>query len=114
VAEVGVDGGWQASARRWVELIDAGEPHRELLLDPVVLELCGEVRGLRVLDLGCGEGRFSRLVARRGACSIGVDRTSLLIAAAGERHPDGRYVRAAAEASRSLRRRSTSSLATSR
>ena len=98
MAEVGVDGGWEASARRWVELIDAGEPHRELLLDPVVLELCGELGGLRVLDLGCGEGRFSRLVSRRGACSIGVDPTSLLIAVAGERHPDGRYVRAAAEA----------------
>jgi SAM-dependent methyltransferase len=89
---------WELSAEAWIRRIDEGEPNRELLLDPVMLELCGAVRGLRVLDVGCGEGRFSRMLADRGAAAIGLDPTPGLIAAARSRskHP---CVRGRAEAS---------------
>jgi 2-polyprenyl-3-methyl-5-hydroxy-6-metoxy-1,4-benzoquinol methylase len=38
-----------------------------------LLELLGDVRALRVLDLPCGEGRVARELARRGATVVGVD-----------------------------------------
>jgi SAM-dependent methyltransferase len=37
---------------------------------PPVFELCGDVTGLDVLDLGCGEGYCSRELASRGARSV--------------------------------------------
>jgi len=37
---------------------------------PPVFELCGEVTGLDVIDLGCGEGYCSRELAGRGAGSV--------------------------------------------
>lgn len=67
---------WQDSAAAYIALQDAGDPNRTLLLDPVMLDLCGDVRGQRMLDIGCGEGRFCRMLAGRGARAIGIDVTT--------------------------------------
>ena len=41
---------------------------------PAMLDTCGNVNGLGVLDLGCGIGYFSRQMAKKGASKvIGVD-----------------------------------------
>ena len=54
-----------------------------------MLEVCGDVRGLEVLDSGCGEGRFARMLAERGAARVvGVDLCGPLIDAARELAPD--------------------------
>lgn len=45
----------------------------KVMLEPVVLEALGAVEGLRVADLGCGNGRYSRLLAERGASVFGID-----------------------------------------
>ncbi|HKB09011.1 MAG TPA: class I SAM-dependent methyltransferase [Vicinamibacterales bacterium] len=47
--------------------------------------LLGDVRGLTVLDFGCGSGENSLLLARRGAHVIGVDISEHLIALARQR-----------------------------
>lgn len=50
---------------------------------PRVLELCGDVEGLTILDLGCGEGYVGRQLAKRGAASVaGYDVSSGMIAGA--------------------------------
>jgi SAM-dependent methyltransferase len=79
------DGGWAASAEAFIRLIDRGAPERELLLDRVMSRLCGEVAGLRALDDGCGEGRFSRILAAAGAEVVALDRTERMVRAANER-----------------------------
>lgn len=43
------------------------------LVNPVLLRLLGDVRGRRVLDAGCGNGYFSRMLAERDAHVVGVE-----------------------------------------
>ena len=50
-----------------------------------VLDLLGDVRGLDLCDLGCGEGHLSRELARRGARVVGVDISARLLDHARER-----------------------------
>jgi ubiquinone/menaquinone biosynthesis C-methylase UbiE len=38
-----------------------------------LLRLAGEVQGVRIIDLACGQGRIARELARRGAIVTGVD-----------------------------------------
>ncbi len=64
---------WQQSAREWVRFVDEGDENRTHLLDGPMLEACGKVDGLKVLDVGCGEGRFARMLSERGAEVFGVD-----------------------------------------
>src|SRR5438067_5038638 len=77
-----IDSGWNDSAAAYIAFQDRGDPHRKLLLDPVMVELCGDVRGRGAVDVGCGEGRFSRMLADRGASVVGIDATLTMIAEA--------------------------------
>ncbi len=43
------------------------DPMRNALHYPSVLQILGNVSGRHVLDLGCGDGRFDRLLAKSGA-----------------------------------------------
>jgi SAM-dependent methyltransferase len=93
-----IDNGWADSARAWIDHVDGSDTRRRLLLDPVMLRLCGDVAGLRVLDAGCGEGRFSRMLAERGATVAGVDATPEMAAEAARRAGSGQsYAIAMAE-----------------
>lgn len=84
--DLGPDGGWESSASAWIESENReGDANRLLLLDPAVLEACGDVNGKRVLDLGCGEGRFGRMLAFRGASVVGLDLIGMMVQAARER-----------------------------
>lgn len=47
-----------------------------------VLDALGPVAGLRVLDLGCGKGRFARALQDRGAAVVGIDLSSAMLAEA--------------------------------
>jgi 2-polyprenyl-3-methyl-5-hydroxy-6-metoxy-1,4-benzoquinol methylase len=51
-------------------------------VDTALLDLVGDVSGLRLLDLACGHGRFARELARRGAEVVGIDISAALIAKA--------------------------------
>lgn len=56
---------------------------RKGLLDEPMLQACGTISGSRVLDCGCGEGRFCRLLLRHGASYVlGVDLCPTMIEAA--------------------------------
>lgn len=89
--------GWDESSDAWREFVDEGDPNRVYVLDPTMLQVLGDVSGLSVLDVGCGEGRFCRMLASRGAIMTGLDPTTALIESASSRQPEGRYVQGSAE-----------------
>src|SRR5437763_10513637 len=75
-------------------------------VDMALLDLAGDMTGLRLLDLACGHGRFARELARRGAAVVGIDLSAALIAkarAAEDAEPLGvTYVHADAASPRML------------
>lgn len=65
-----------------------------------VFGLLEPVPGERILDVGCGTGRYARELVGRGVDAVGVDPSAAMLAVATTRHaPDGSpaYVRAVAE-----------------
>lgn len=55
-------------------------PFRVAVEAPTLFGLAGDVRGLAILDLPCGEGTYSRAFVRRGAGSVlGIDLSSAMV-----------------------------------
>jgi len=79
-----------------------GNPADPLGTLPCMLDLLGDVAGLRVLDAGCGEGYVARTLAFLGATVTGVDISARLIDIARERDPDGLIDFRVADLSQSL------------
>jgi 2-polyprenyl-3-methyl-5-hydroxy-6-metoxy-1,4-benzoquinol methylase len=76
----------------YIESREAGQSHNELVEEPSFLHLLEAVdlAGRACLDLGCGYGHYSRILAERGASVIAIDRSALMIQAARERNPHAR------------------------
>ncbi len=84
--------GWNESARAWIDVIGTdGDWGRRYVLDaPMMARIEG--RGFRTaIDIGCGEGRFCRMLEAINIRCIGVDPTLNLIEHAKRIHPSGDY-----------------------
>lgn len=91
--------GWQSFAAEYIRFVDEGDSSRTMLLDDVMLAECGNVDGQLILDIGAGEGRFSRMLARRGARTIALDLFWPMVQAARHRSAgQGAIVRSPATA----------------
>jgi len=74
---------WDDAVEVWVEKVRSGsDEYREFMNGPAFKRMVGEVRGLRVLDLACGEGYWARFFAGMGAEVVGVDFSGEMIGAA--------------------------------
>jgi SAM-dependent methyltransferase len=85
---------WNANAAAWTEMSRAGlDRYRDLVNTPAFFRLLPPVDGLTCLDLGCGEGHNTRLLAGQGARVAGLDiAESFIAAAAGQDHGGIRYM----------------------
>jgi SAM-dependent methyltransferase len=84
---------WAAQADAWAAWADEG---REDDVLPLFYDLLPD-DAPRALDIGCGEGRVTRELRRRGHDAIGVDIAPRLVELARGRDSDGDYRVAAAE-----------------
>ena len=78
----------------YLKWLDRNVPDRDRRIPQsveIMLAMLGDVRGIRVCDLACGEGYLARILARRGALVTGVDISRNLLRHARE-HPDGRGI----------------------
>jgi SAM-dependent methyltransferase len=74
---------WDRNACDWIAQVgDGRDLAREVFNNPCFLEFLPDLSERRVIDLGCGEGRNTRLFAMRGAHMTGFDLAPRLIEAA--------------------------------
>lgn len=79
---------WDRSAAAWIAAQgNEGDFSRRRVLDAPMLDRVAQVAPARVLDLGCGEGRFCRKMSALGCDVTGVDPTEALLTRA--RHLGG-------------------------
>lgn len=87
-----VTDGWTDSAEAWIaDMGDIGDFGRACVLDRPMLARVEGGRFANALDVGCGEGRFCRMLGAKGISTVGVDPTESLISQARYRDPNGDY-----------------------
>jgi SAM-dependent methyltransferase len=90
--------GWDASAAAWIaDQGDAGDYGRRYVLDAPMLDRLRGRDFRNALDVGCGEGRFCRMMQALEIVAIGIDPTDALLARARALDPSGDYRRGRAE-----------------
>jgi SAM-dependent methyltransferase len=86
--------GWDESAQAWIDdMGDDGDWSRRHVLDPYLEPLFTKLPLGRVLDLGCGEGRYCRKLARMGYDVVGIDPTLALVQHTKSVQPNLRVIR---------------------
>jgi SAM-dependent methyltransferase len=83
---------WSGSAKTYLDFLKSEDDQlRRELLDPIVLNLL-EPRRKTILDLGCGEGYFTRVLKAAGATRVvGADISPDLVKRAKEQDASGEY-----------------------
>lgn len=72
-------------AEAWIAMSNSERnAYRLGILDEWMQTAIGNIAGQTVIDLGCGEGRFSRMLAGRGAQVVGIDCCERFIGYASE------------------------------
>ena len=89
----GIAARWNDNAEEWARFVDEGrDRYRDLFTFPALVDLLPPVRGLSLIDFGCGEGTNTRRLAAMGASMTGIDLSERMIAIARDaefRHPTG-------------------------
>ncbi len=90
VRDSGNDPSWDHVAGWYDDLLtERKSDHHERVIIPGVMRLLEPGRGVRILDLACGQGQLCRVLAQQGSTLVGVDASPKLIAAAKSAGPPG-------------------------
>jgi len=76
---------WNENAEAWTVLARAGvDIYRDHLNTPAFFKMLPDIKGLQGIDIGCGEGYNTRLLAERGAIVSAIDISDVFITKAKE------------------------------
>ncbi len=67
----GLSDEWDEASGSWEDFVRGGKDYyRDEMNNPAIFKVIGNVRNERVLDLACGEGYNTRILARKGAAVV--------------------------------------------
>lgn len=90
--EVTEPNGWDESAQAWIDIIgNEGDWGRLHVLDAPMLARAKRGGFRNSIDIGCGEGRFCRMLQAQGIATTGTDPTVTLVERARSLDPAGDY-----------------------
>lgn len=76
---------WDDVALQYHKLVgNNGDIYHKTYLNPVILKLIQPIKNTKILDLACGQGYFSRILAKKGASVIAIDISPKLIKIASD------------------------------
>lgn len=85
--------GYNKLAKEYHRLRVSGKKfHNEYLEMPTTLKLLGNVRGKKILDLGCGTGVYAKILTKKGARLKGIDISEKEIEIARKESPDVEFI----------------------
>jgi ubiquinone/menaquinone biosynthesis C-methylase UbiE len=71
---------WDNAGESWANFVREGKDFfREEMNKPAFFEVMGDVKGISILDLACGEGYNARILANMGAKVVGADSSLKMI-----------------------------------
>jgi ubiquinone/menaquinone biosynthesis C-methylase UbiE len=71
---------WDAALESWTDFVREGKDfYREEMNSPAFFKLVGNIKGKQILDLACGEGFNTRILAKKGGKVIGADFSKKMI-----------------------------------
>ena len=80
---------WDEASEAWMSFVREGKDYyRDELNNPATFRLIGNIREKRVLDLACGEGHNTRILAKKAATVTGVDFSEKMIETAREKEAE--------------------------
>lgn len=86
------DTSWGGVATWYDEHLEkSGDTYHEKVVYPNLARLLGDMKGKQVLDLACGQGQFSRILADQGAHVVAVDLGKELIAIAESKNKNYKF-----------------------
>jgi ubiquinone/menaquinone biosynthesis C-methylase UbiE len=72
---------WEKAVPAWVDFVRTGKDHcRDEMNNPAMFNVLGNITGRTILDIGCGEGYNTRILAQKGSTPTGVDFSGKMIA----------------------------------
>ena len=63
---------WDGIAEEWAKFSEKND-YRNHFIIPNTIGMMGDIKGKSILDLGCGEGGYARILANMGADVTGID-----------------------------------------
>lgn len=86
------DTSWGGVATWYDEHLEkSGDTYHEKVVYPNLARLLGDMKGKQVLDLACGQGQFSRILADQGAHVVAVDLGKELITIAESKNKNYKF-----------------------
>jgi ubiquinone/menaquinone biosynthesis C-methylase UbiE len=71
---------WEKNAENWTKLARSGYDRcRNLINSPAFFKMLPNIKGLKGLDIGCGEGYNTRIAAEKGAILTAIDLSETFI-----------------------------------
>jgi ubiquinone/menaquinone biosynthesis C-methylase UbiE len=83
---------WNEASKSWADFVRSGKDYyRDEMNNPAAFRMIGNVKGKHVLDLSCGEGYNTRILARMGAKIVGVDFSQKMIELARQKEKEEKH-----------------------